>query len=127
MLARELALLVIRDAQMVALNRHALRQYCGQAAAFLRTEAPEVFADASDPEIDAFVRRGLERARSHGITDGHYAEQYLLYMAWVGPDFDTAEPWAAAILGDAGASEPEKIGRLEEYILHEWEGSASCP
>lgn len=117
-------MLVIRPEQMRVLHHHVARRYHGQTAAFLRAEAPEVFADADEREVAAFVAHGLRRAGEHGITDSHYARQYLLFMAWVGPNFDVEHPWARAILGDDELSQAHKVNQLEGYIFTQWEGSA---
>ena len=91
------------------------------AVAFLRAEAPEVVEEASEEEISVLVRAGIAKAESHGIDDEYCIRQFLLYMAWCGPDFDQ-ESWAREILDDRECAQSSRISRLEDHILSTQEG-----
>jgi len=95
--------------------------YIKETAVFLREEAPEVVADATDEEIHKLVGAGIAQTRRHGIDDVNCIRQFILFMAWCGPDFDQ-ETWASEILADRDSSQQSKISRLEDHILSAQEG-----
>lgn len=89
---------------------------------YLRNEAPEVVGDATRGEVRAFIHDGIRRGRAHGFEEEAHLEQYILFMAWVGPAFDQEQAWARRILDDATLEPEDKIFRLEDAIMTDWEG-----
>lgn len=118
-------MLIIRKEQLKALQEALIGPYIDSMISYLRSEVEEVVLDASDDELRDFIRHGVNRAAEYAIQDPYLVQQYILFMAWVGKDFDTdpKTSWAAEILNDAEIGAEDKIGELEDYIMSEWEGS----
>ncbi len=89
----------------------------------LRAEAPEVTENATDGEIADFVRLGIERAALYGFTTGQLVAGYVTLMSWLGPEFDTEQRWAAAILTDSTLAPGDKLWMLEDFVMSRWKGA----
>jgi hypothetical protein len=95
----------------------------------LREDAPEVVGEATDEEVAELARHGVARAATYGITTSPLVLQYITLMTWLGADFDVApeHAWAAEILESPTLGPKEKLFRLEDYVMTEWEGARECP
>jgi hypothetical protein len=110
---------------MAALDALSREPFVAHMVAELRAEEPEIVAEATDDEVARFVRHGVARAASHGVTDAPLVVTFIRCMAWVGADFDTspATAWAASILDDPALGPEDKMIRLEDHVMSTWEGS----
>jgi hypothetical protein len=110
---------------MESLRAKHIQKFVDYMVSFLKSEVPEVVSGANEQELREFVLHGVDQAANYGIEDPYLIQQYILFMAWVGPDFDTdaRNRWAWEILNDHGLTPQDKVIRLEDYIMSEWEGS----
>ncbi len=115
----------LRTQLIEGLREKQIEAFIDQSMAYLRDEVAEAVEHLSDDKLRAFVRKGMESAAKYGIKSPFLLRQYLVFMAWVRPDFDThrSTPWAAEILNDSSLSPQRKIGKLDDYIMTEWEGA----
>ena len=116
-------MLKISKQSMDALKQVHEKRFADYMMDYLNREVPEVVQDATPEELQEFICDGIQRGRTHGFEEGTHIEQYILYMAWVGSDFDVKEPWAIRILADDSLEPEDKIFQLEDAIMTEWEGS----
>ncbi len=118
-------MLTIHNSQLQALQMALSAGFIDYMMIFLRDESEEVFVDASDEELREFIEYGISRSAAHNLKDLYHVQQFILFMSWVGKDFDTDpdNPWAAKILSNPELSNSDKIGELEDYIMSEWEGA----
>lgn len=107
--------IVIREAQVRAFQREALRAFEDSMLQHLRRHFPAECEAAGEDALREDIRHGVERARAHGFVAKNHVCRYIDVMLHLGRDFDTdpALPWAAAILSTgAGISERLKLRLL---------------
>jgi hypothetical protein len=105
-------MLLIRAAQMQALEEAAVAPiYEARMVEYLRGRHAKAVAGLSADDLLALVRRLSERARSYGANGFPAAAQFLELAMMFGADFGS-EPWAAAILSEAGSPFEAKVARL---------------
>jgi len=98
---------VIRREQMDAMDDARLGGFRAWAVDHLREHFPEWAAGRDEAALLEAVRGAISRARAHG------AESEASYCIWLdlsvalGEDFDTAHPWAAAVLADRAIRTPD--------------------
>jgi len=107
------------------MNSAEIEKFADSMVSFLKKEAPEAVEKASDGEIHEFAARCVRRAAPYGIDEVYLLEQFVLFSAWLGEDFDTSErtPWSAAILRDKSLSADDRMSKIEDYIMTQWEGA----
>ena len=117
----------MRPEQQAAFSAEAQRDFEARAAAFLRGEFPERFAEASAADLLRFVRGSQDRAKSYGLT----TEQAVVAVACVrchaGDDWSAAPwGWLEATLRDADADPNDRAKlaaeRAESVALSRPEG-----
>jgi hypothetical protein len=71
----------------------------------------------------AFVRHGVDRARSYGFETELEIARYLHVMHDLGRAFDESpqHPWAASLLRDAQLTPAEKMDRLRDAAYYQVE------
>jgi hypothetical protein len=111
-------MLKVRAGQIDALRQVRLTSFVEQMIMHLRKAAPEAVSDMSPDEIDAFVRRGVRRARAYGVVLHHDVRVFLECLTRYGADFpNQTTPWAAGPLEDAALSGTAKMNRIREHEI----------
>ncbi len=106
----------IWDRQIEAFERHAEDDFVARESARLRKYF-DAFRDQSDEEVARFVRLGISRAAAHGIEDAIDVADYVGVMAVLGEDFETAFPWARAVLERPHLYARTKMSYLTECAI----------
>lgn len=114
-------MLVIREAQLTALEDDAVHRYVDELAAHCRTFSPHLCKTLSDEELHAAVLGGVVRAETQGFTKRGPVRLYVDMMILLGSGFDgdPQYPWAAAILAtpDEQMDRAETLhARVHEYL-----------
>lgn len=106
-------MLILRQAQMAALNAIILDGFQERATARLLGRFPKRCRIIGETGVRALVRHGVGRAAAHGIEALPDLARYLDVMFTLGRDFDVnpAFPWAAERLS-ARASATERVDLL---------------
>ncbi len=117
-------MLVIREQQMEILQRHAEDDFVERLTAHLRENQDAETYQLSDAELRARVERGIEKARSYGLTWEKPIAFFVQLMFSVAPDFDVQDNiWV--ILTDDFEEPNEKMDYLLENTTDEdWEEAA---
>lgn len=117
-------MLLIRPEQLKVLQEAQLRRFEAEAAEHVRSCWSEQVAeeDQDEEEVHATVAHALERADAHGIEDEFDVLRYINLMYSLGPDFDVALDWAAAILANVERPARDRMDELTEYALALEEG-----
>lgn len=106
------------------------RSFESKMIAVIRLSHPQQSADASDPELAGEIRRQVERAARHDLTDELSVATYV-YTAWLlGPSFDERIPSLAQILGSADMSAAAKVNALNNFtsaVFHALDAPAPVP
>lgn len=113
-------MLVIRAPQMQALSAHLRRQFSAQMRAHLREHFPSQTSAMSEPRLEAFVDKAIERARTHGLTSKRDVCLYLNVSMTLGASFEEAPStaWAGEFLSDPDVPAPsERISRLHAEVV----------
>lgn len=95
-------MLLIRQAQMEALNKSAQMGFEDKMLAHLNRFFPDAFAAMGEPGALKMIRHGIRRAKHHGFNSERDVCKYIDVMVVFGRDFDQDAnlPWAAEILSD---------------------------
>jgi hypothetical protein len=119
--------LVIRDAQMDALGRAALRAFEDEMVAHLGNFSPPLAKAVGEEQLRTAIRLGTERAASHGLDQRGPVRLYLELMLLFGSYFDTDPQytWAATLLGNRDA-QITRAERLYERAL-DYRGKVAGP
>jgi hypothetical protein len=94
---------------------------------FLQEEAPEELQGLSLDLVMRLVSNGIERARSHGLTQESAIQDFVLLMFEVAPNFDQHPAFAKALrdTADQGIDEDARIHSiLERVTVEEWNQAA---
>ncbi|QSQ25677.1 hypothetical protein JY651_12405 [Pyxidicoccus parkwayensis] len=112
-------MLIIRREQMDAFRSEARR---ARARSVLEL-APQSARDATPSTAEALARVevGLESARSLGFLGPAHQERFALLSLRHGPGFES-EPWAHAVLWDAGLTTDQRLVALEDASARHHEG-----
>lgn len=101
-------MLVIRTAQMKALQQAVDRPFLAKLAAFVRQREPTLTARWTDAELLRGLTGALESASDHGTSDFLAVATFFVAIAQHGRDFDK-HPVIAAILHDASVGVDYRI------------------
>jgi hypothetical protein len=111
-------LLIIRGAQMAALDAAVLDGFIRRMVAHLRTILPERIAAWGDPDTKARVTDAIERASAFGLAAERDVARYVDLAVAFGADFPDRDDmvWARDILNDDGASAATRVRRLYDEL-----------
>ena len=117
----------MRPEQQAAFSAEAQRGFEARAAAFLRGEFPERWAEASELEVAAFVRESQRRAAPYGLTTEQAVVSVACVRCHAGDDWSAAPwGWLEATLRDADADPNDRAKlaaeRAESVALSRPEG-----
>lgn len=114
-------MLVIRDEQMQILNDHMLAGFEKRLLGYLTGRFPDVCPPENEESVRESIQKGIDRARSYGITTEYDIARYIELMYVLSEDFDTSPgtPWATAILEDPNLGGHVKMDRLWESAAQE--------
>jgi hypothetical protein len=115
--------LVIREEQMRAFERAQEQPFLASAAAYIRSQYPEITAGFADAELLRRVELAFGRASQFGFTSQASALGFMVLMFTVGPEFDS-HPSIREILSQSGDSIPPdaRLAYLADAISpEEWE------
>lgn len=109
--------MIIRDAQVKALEAAAVDNFVLEMVEHCRDFSPHLCKTLKEPQLEAAIREGIRRAETHGFTARGPVRFYLDLMIVFGSGFDTDPqyPWTAEIL--AQTEERSQMQRAED--LHE--------
>jgi hypothetical protein len=111
----------VREKQLGEIEQAlALELFEDEMPAHVRAFAPRHAAVIGDTGVRRAVALGIERARTHGVTNPGLLRFYVELMFMLGGMFDTdpAQPWAGEILRDAGHPDPAaRIDRLYDATI----------
>ncbi|MEK7406564.1 MAG: hypothetical protein AAB225_15790 [Acidobacteriota bacterium] len=112
-------MLIIRKAQMEALERTELRKFEERVYQSLQRHWPAGVAARGEASVRASIRHGIERARTYGLTSEREIFTYINLMYCHADDFDRSPeyPWAAEILADPKLEPGAKVERLVQRTL----------
>ncbi len=108
-------MLIIRRAQQDALEQDVQERFASDLATVFRDFYPEDAAALGEAGVRARIQQARKKAESHQIVSEAGILRYLCLVQTLGADFDQ-EPWAQAILSDAGRSEPDKLDDLYREV-----------
>ncbi len=118
-------MLVIRDAQMQALQRQLDDRLERDVARYLRENHADAIAERSEPELRALVAAGVARAGTHGLAEGGDVGWFVVMMLRVSPRFDEAT-FFARVLSDPAVPPDQRVPHLLAWSTPEdWEEAAS--
>lgn len=85
-----------------------------RAAAYLRLAFPAETKPLTDPQLDLFIRGGVERARTFDIRCERDVYRFLELQVLFGPKFDVSPeaPWAPLILPETGIGSAARLDLL---------------
>jgi hypothetical protein len=111
--------LVIRQKQVEAFEAAMLQRFETEMVRHLRSTCPEHVGPMQDEDLLSFIRSGIDKAETFGITDATDVRRFLEFMARQGCDLELEAParWAAGVLADDDLSASEKMDSLEEQEL----------
>lgn len=103
-------MLVLRRAQLEILAEPVRDRFVAWMATHLRRWFPDELVALDDAGLEAFIRRGIERANGYGFRDEQAVCRYIDLMAVFGPAFDAdpRHPWAARVLTDRAITSAEE-------------------
>jgi hypothetical protein len=116
-------LFTIREAQMEVFSREIEALFVERMVARLG-EAMGRWAPPP-PDPGEAIRRGIARARRHGLSVEGDVERFLGLMATLGPSFDQRLPWARTILRREDIDGPRKLNRMERRVRQRSAGGAT--
>jgi hypothetical protein len=111
-------MLIIRHAQMQALDRASNAPFDEELATRLVRIAPYRFANSPRGSALAFATHCRGKAACHGFESGGDVSRFAAVALFLGADFDV-DPgltWARAILDDPSPLEPGRIDRLVQAL-----------
>ena len=93
-------MLVIRQAQMEAFRRAALLAFENQMVVHSKDFAPKLCRTIDDTQLREALRRAMDRAGGHGLTNRGPIRLFIELTFHFGSTFDTDPqyPWAAEVL-----------------------------
>ena len=109
--------MIIRDAQIKALEQAAVENFALEMANHCREFSPYLTKTLNDEQLETAISHGIKKAESYGFDQRGPVRFYLDLMIVFGSSFDTDPqyPWTAEIL--AQIEEMSQIQRSE--ALHE--------
>jgi hypothetical protein len=110
--------MIIRTDQMTTLNEAAEEDFELRARETMNECWPEECNALSCEELENLVRAGIDRARAYGLREDNSILNFLNFRFGIDQQFpvDGEHDWAAVILADKYASEPEKINDVLDEI-----------
>ncbi len=122
-------MIVINDGQMESMSVYMLEQFEDRMVVHLRKHWPKKCAALGEDAVRESIRKGVQRARSYGITSEYDVSRYVNCMYALCHDFDTdpRAPWAQPILTDAELPASSKMNRVCEHTRHELKTRADKP
>lgn len=111
-------LLIIRSAQMAALDAAVLDGFIRRMVAHLRTILPERIAAWGEEETKTRVADAIERASAFGLTAERDVARYVDVAVAFGADFPDGDGMARAreILDDHDVSAAARVRRLYDEL-----------
>jgi len=103
--------LCIRDEQMLAFEKAAMRSYEDRMMAHIREIFPQQAASKNDDELRHFVRAGTRSANQHGIQRECDCQLFLDHLMHYGPHFAEL-PWVKPLLMNDSLSGERKLELL---------------
>jgi|SRR5688572_33442631 len=112
-------MLSIRAEQLDALRGVMLQQFEDRMALQLRRLFPDHPLAASQEAVRAFIREGIQKTKTSGITDEADVERFLIWMMPYGLEFEEHRdlPWVAPLLSNKDLTGTEKVNELENSQL----------
>ena len=109
-------MLVIRQEQMQVFRKYMLEGFERRMLDYLAGRFPEVCPPENEKAVRESVRKGIERAKTYGITIEYDVARYVELMFLFSEDFDTSPDtsWAMPILKDPDLGGHVKMDRLCE-------------
>lgn len=92
--------MVIRKAQMQALEEAGLQAHAHRIVAFVRKVAPNSLEDLPEDELERRARLGIPRGRAYGMEGDTAVGLFVTAMFVGGPGFEN-EPECSAVLEDS--------------------------
>ncbi len=105
----------MRPEQQAAFSAEAQRGFEARAAAFLRGEFADKWAEASEADLLRFVRDSQARAKAYGLTTEQAVVAVACVRCYAGDDW-SAGPWAwvEGVLGDANSDPNDRAKRAAQ-------------
>jgi hypothetical protein len=113
-------MLKIREAQMRVFEQAAAKEFEDHLLKYLNELFPKHCNVLGEAQVRRVIGYGLNKAKSHGLTDMRCLSLYVALMFMLGSNFDTDPqlPWAKEILGDETTTgEHDRIDRLRGKAL----------
>lgn len=111
-------MLVIRDAQIAALQLREQDRFEVRLARNLAGTFPERFLDPAAPATLQFVQRSIEVALRHGIATEHAVATFTNLRAAYGEEFEwtPVAPQALGLLRDPALPGPIKVAAIRDCL-----------
>jgi hypothetical protein len=115
-------MLFLRPDQMAAFSEAGTERFVNKMVKHHWEYFPEWSRGLGADALDAFIRRGIERARLHGFETELAIARYLHVMQALGPNFDESGeyPWAEELLNKTLPLQA-KMNRLRDAAGYELE------
>ena len=110
-------MLVIREAQIVALSRALRSRFEREALGHVKACFPEQCVELGEENAFHYVQQGLRRAKDYGFESQYDLLRFLNVMFTLGGDFDTSElhAWMRPILTGRDMAPSTRM----DALLHE--------
>jgi hypothetical protein len=115
-------MLVIRSAQMAALQAHLIDDFVARVCRHVREHDAERARHLSDRKLDDLVRLAIQRGADYELNSEWAACALAHVVLRYGPEFDrdSARPWVPQLLCDPFVVDPElRLGELLDRALVE--------
>jgi hypothetical protein len=103
---------VIRPEQIAALDADTRERFLRELAAHVRRHFAARLAVITDEELLERVRRTVDRAAAHGLTQRRSVSRFVDLSIVFGEQFDAEQEWAARLLADSAA--------MDQRVRAEW-------
>jgi hypothetical protein len=112
-------MLYIRNVQIEALRKAALRNYVFELIAHYRKCIPSKVASMTDEGIGDFCRRGIPKARNYGVEDRWDICRFIGFQFLCGEGFESTPPgsWARQTLENKAINGTQKMDYMDYYYV----------
>jgi hypothetical protein len=119
-------MLTMRDEQLAAMARGAVREFEDGMVAHLQECFREEYTVLGEEGARALIRHGIERAETYGLLTEYEVCLYIDLVVLFDRDFDTNPtlPWAAEYLNSPSLRPRERIELVYEAALEDLDRKA---
>ncbi len=113
-------MVVIRTAQLQAMQRDIQSRLPVQIRELLKYHRPTVADEHTDDELDVMIRNGIERARGHGIVSNRAVYVFVDLMFAIAPNFDECSLVSECLMDSEGTPDDRLFGMIAIFGDEDW-------